>query len=84
MSYPSAIILLMAPEELKQWRKRNRYTQDALAKVLGVGQVCVARWETGVRKIPAFLHLALRCLELEGGEPTEGDKRKSKGKGGIG
>jgi DNA-binding transcriptional regulator YiaG len=70
--YPMVILIMMTPERLKQWRKDNRYTQDALAKVLGVGQVCVARWETGVRKIPTFLHLALRCLELEGGEPLKG------------
>lgn len=72
-----AIIRIMTPEQLKQWRDLNGYTQQRLADVLGVLQVSVARWETGVRKIPSFLHLALRCLELEGGEPLEG-KRKRK------
>lgn len=78
--YPLVIIIMMTPEQLKQWRKHNGYTQDALAKVLGVGQVCVARWETGVRKIPTFLHLALRCLELEGGENWRRVNENEKGR----
>lgn len=78
--YPKDIMEYMTPDELKQWRHSNDFTQARLAKVLGVGQVCIARWETGVRKIPPFLHLALRCLELEGGELTEGNR---KGKGGV-
>ena len=43
-----------------------------MAKVLGVHPIAVARWEIGTRKIPPFLHLALRCLELEGGEKRKG------------
>ena len=65
-------------DELKTWRRQNDYTQAGLAKTLGVGQVAVARWETDVRKIPPFLHYALRCLELEGGEPVKRGKRKKK------
>jgi len=46
--------------------------------------VCIARWETGVRKIPSFLHLALRCLELEGGDLSKrATTTKRKGKGGV-
>jgi transcriptional regulator with XRE-family HTH domain len=71
-----AILINMTIEQLKQWRKDNGYTQKDLSKSLGVHIVCVARWETGTRKIPSFLHLALRCLELEGGEPLEGAERK--------
>jgi len=73
----------MTPEQLKQWRKANGYTQTRLARALDVYQVTIARWETGVREIPSFLHLALRCLELEGGEPLEGATRKRKRKGGV-
>jgi len=69
---------MMTPEELKHWREVNDYSQQGLATVLGVLQITIARWETGGRKIPSFLHLALRCLELEGGESSEG-KRKRKG-----
>lgn len=72
------IIIMMTPKQLKQWREANGHTQQGLAKILGVGQVCIARWETGVRKIPSFLHLALRCLESEGGEPSERVERKRK------
>ena len=80
--YPMAIIIIMTPEQLKQWREKNGYTQQRLADALGIIQVSIARWETGVRKIPSFLHLALRCLELEGGEPLEKGTRKRKRKGG--
>jgi hypothetical protein len=38
----------------------------------------VSRWERGVREIPSFLHLALRCLELEGGEIKAKGKKKTK------
>ena len=79
---PLVIIILMTPEDLKRWRELNGYSQQGLANALGVFQVSVARWETGVRKIPSFLHLALRCLELEGGESIEG-RRKRKRKGGT-
>ena len=68
----------MTSKDLKRWRELNGYTQEGLAKALGTYQATVARWETDGRRIPSFLHLALRCLELEGGESTEG-KRKRKG-----
>lgn len=78
--YPLDILIIMAPEDLKEWRKANGYTQQNLADALDVLQITIARWETGVRKIPSFLHLALRCLELEGGESPAGErKRKRKG-----
>ena len=66
--YPVAMLTIMAPNELKAWRKRNGYTQVQLAKALGVGQVAIARWETDVRKIPPFLHLALDALEYKAKE----------------
>jgi DNA-binding transcriptional regulator YiaG len=56
---------IMTPMELKQWRKKNGYTQITLAKALNVYQETVARWETGVREIPSFLHLALDALECK-------------------
>jgi DNA-binding transcriptional regulator YiaG len=42
-------------------------TQQELGDLLGVTKTCVYRWEAGLRKIPPFLHLALRCLEMRGG-----------------
>lgn len=66
----------MNPEELKAWRRRNRYSQSQLARVLGVASLSVSRWERGDRQIPSFLHLALRWLETQGGEPKLQGKRK--------
>lgn len=71
----------MTPKDLKAWRDLYGYTQSELGEALGLHQVSVARWETGVRKIPSFLHLALRCLELEGGERVPRErKRQRKGR----
>ncbi len=53
----------MTSEDLKQWRRRWGLTQVELARVLGTYQVTVARWETGTRKIPFLLPLALEALE---------------------
>ena len=58
----------MTPDKLKLWRNKHAYSQGDLAKALKVIPLTVSRWERGVREIPSFLHLALRCLELEGGE----------------
>ena len=59
---------IMTPEDLKQWRKKNGYKQTTLAQALNVYQETVARWETGVREIPSFLHLALDALECKAEE----------------
>ena len=53
----------MIGSDLKLWRKRWSITQVNLAKMLGTYQVTIARWETGVRKIPFLLPLALEALE---------------------
>ena len=66
----------MTSKELKAWRKKNGYSQGKLAKVLGVIPLTVSRWERGVREIPSFLHLALKCLEGKKG----GEIKKTKGK----
>ncbi len=68
----------MNPTELQAWRKKNSYSQGRLATALGVIPLTISRWERGVREIPSFLHLALRCLELEGskGKNSKGLKTK--------
>ena len=68
----------MKPDDLKKWRKRNGYSQPQLAKVLGVIPLTVSRWERGVREIPSFLHLALECLEMKGGEKASKGTQKRK------
>ena len=71
----------MTTEELMKWREVNGYSQARLAKALAVAIMTVSRWERGVRAIPQFLGLALRCLELEGGGPEivrRGRKKKTK------
>jgi transcriptional regulator with XRE-family HTH domain len=70
----------MKKEGLKKWRIDNGYSQAALAKALGVAVMTVSRWETGLRTIPSFLHLALRCLELEGGDIDKGNIRERRTK----
>ncbi len=53
----------MNGDELKLWRKKCGITQVELAKMLGTYQVTIARWETGARKIPFLLPLAIEALE---------------------
>jgi len=64
---PMDYIESMKPKELKEWRRKNGYSQSQLATALGVIVLTVSRWERGARKIPAFLPLALKSLEKEGG-----------------
>jgi DNA-binding transcriptional regulator YiaG len=73
-----AYIITMTPKELKQWRTGSGYSQGKLAESLSVHIMTLSRWERGVREIPSFLHLALRCLELEGGEPKKGKTTKKR------
>lgn len=44
-------------ERLKELRKRNKLTQEELAKALGVSRGAYASWENGRRK-PDFLQLS--------------------------
>jgi hypothetical protein len=48
--------------------------------MLGVKKTTVYRWEKAMRGIPPFLHLALRCLELEGGDLKKKGKKINKRK----
>ena len=75
---PLVYIRTMTSEELKKWREDHGYSQARLARVLDVAVMTVSRWETGLRAIPSFLHLALRCLELEGGESMKGAMKTRK------
>ena len=68
----------MTPDDLKEWRDKNGYTQVSLARALEVHSITVSKWERGVYEIPSFLHLALRCLEIEGGERNPRDTTTKK------
>ncbi|MCI0622304.1 MAG: helix-turn-helix domain-containing protein [Acidobacteria bacterium] len=61
----------MQPAELKAARKKLGMTQPQLADALGVDRVSVARWETGTRRIPPMLRLALKAIQME---RRKGDK----------
>jgi len=76
----------MKPEDLITWRKKYNLTQDKLAEMLGVTKPCISMWESGKRKIPAFLHITLQCLKVKkGGElkkkGTEKERVSNKMKG---
>jgi len=71
-------ITIMMSKELKEWRYNHGYSQSRLAKALNVAVMTVSRWETGLRAIPSFLRLALRCLELEGYEPDKKERKMRK------
>jgi DNA-binding XRE family transcriptional regulator len=49
--------------DLKAWRERLGLTQEAAASVLGVHRVTIARWESGVCKMPHLIGMA--CLNYE-------------------
>lgn len=55
----------MTGPELRAWRDRWQYNQAQLARALGVQPLAVTRWESGARKIPPYLPLALKTLERE-------------------
>ncbi len=68
----------MSPSKLIRWRKKNGYTQIRLGKALGVSTITVYRWEKAMRGIPPFLHLALKYLEIEGGDTEPKEKKRKK------
>ena len=77
---PTVYCEVMTPKKLRAWRTRRQLTQSGLGSQLGVNKMTVYRWEAGMRQIPPFLHLALRCLEREGGGgKRRGEKSRQKG-----
>jgi transcriptional regulator with XRE-family HTH domain len=55
----------MEPGELRKWRKDRKLTRRELSQALGVHLMALAYWEWGKRRIPPFLHLALKALDME-------------------
>jgi DNA-binding transcriptional regulator YiaG len=68
----------MKPDELIFWREKHGLTQGALARHIGVTRACVSQWESGERKVPAFLHLALKCLKVKKGSELKTKDKKPK------
>jgi DNA-binding XRE family transcriptional regulator len=78
---PMGYINNMTSQELKAWRKKNKYTQVQLSEALHVHAMTISKWETEAREIPPFLYLALKCLKKrEGGESKKRDMKKRKEK----
>lgn len=73
--------MVLTPAELIKWRKKSGLSQIKLGKALGVTTLTVYRWEKGMRKIPPFLHLALKYLEQKGGETKTKRKANTSMKG---
>jgi transcriptional regulator with XRE-family HTH domain len=57
--------LIMEPQELRKWREDRGLARRELAEALGVHLMALAYWEWGKRRIPPFLHLALKALDME-------------------
>lgn len=51
MAQRGHILDQQARRQIKLGRERKDLTQQALGELLGVGQVTVARWETGTRTV---------------------------------
>lgn len=47
---------------LKEYRKRNNYSQSALAVELGVSQQAISHWENGEREPPIEMLIKLSDL----------------------
>ncbi len=74
----------MTPADLKKWREKHGYTQQALADALNVQRVTVSRWEReegdDKREIPSFLGLALEALECRRGEKKKRESKRKEGR----
>lgn len=50
--------------ELPDWRRRNRFTQDALRMALGVkSRQTIISWEKSPVQLPRLVELALMAIE---------------------
>ncbi len=60
--YTVGIILAMDGQGLRTERKNLGYTQEELARILGVSANTVARWERDEMPFPSYLELALKAI----------------------
>ena len=54
------------PEDIREWRKRNKISMRLLAKILGVNPLTVFRWEHGLQRPKPYLLMALKAIEKLG------------------
>jgi transcriptional regulator with XRE-family HTH domain len=55
----------MEGKDVREWREARGLSQRRLARLLGVDQVTIYRWEAGNRKPPILLERALRDVDRE-------------------
>lgn len=53
----------MLVNDLREWRRRNNYTQQALGMALGVSRQTIVGWETSSGPPAPLVQLALLALE---------------------
>jgi transcriptional regulator with XRE-family HTH domain len=63
MAIDECYIEVMEADELRARRDALGMSRDELARELCVTAVTIWRWETGGRKIPPYLSLALETIE---------------------
>ena len=68
-----AIMTTVTPEEFKRQREAAGLTQAALAGMIGVHPVTIARWETEMRRIP---EMGARLLALIVEQKRAGEQKR--------
>ncbi|WP_390566153.1 helix-turn-helix domain-containing protein [Zavarzinella formosa] len=69
MNHPNRPVVKDWRAYLKDFRKRNRLTQNALASRLGISVRVVENWEAGINKPAPYLRRALKDLERKPNDP---------------
>lgn len=58
--------MAMRGRDLRDWRKRNGFSQEELRRELELGsRQTVSSWERPEKEVPRLVELALRALELD-------------------
>jgi DNA-binding XRE family transcriptional regulator len=73
--YKEAERTIMQASELRDIRRKNRWTQEELARMIGMRRETVSVMEAGKAPIELRTELAVRYLDLIGGEPRRKEPR---------